>query len=107
MLNGWSIKKETLEKYGAVSAQTAQEMALGIKNKSGSHIGVGITGEAGPTSGDGKPVGLIYIAVTDGKKTAVKEFRGRSQGNCRDYNRFAATSCAFNSVIKFIDLIKE
>ncbi len=100
------VKKESLEKHGAVSAAVAREMALGVKKLSGALIGVGITGEAGPTSGDGKPVGLIYIAVTDGKTTAVKEFRGRSQGNCRDYNRFAAASCAFNSVIKFIGMMQ-
>lgn len=69
MLN---VKKETLEKFGAVSEQTAEEMALGIKNLSGSDFGLGITGIAGPTGGtEEKPVGLIYIGITDGTKIIV------------------------------------
>lgn len=67
MLN---VKKETLKKFGAVSEETAKEMALGIKNLSGSDYGLGITGIAGPTGGtDEKPVGLVYIGITDGLKT--------------------------------------
>jgi len=58
------VKKSTLVKYGAVSAQTAREMAKGVCKKSGADIGVSSTGVAGPTGGTKeKPVGLIYIAL--------------------------------------------
>ncbi|VAX22455.1 ADP-ribose pyrophosphatase of COG1058 family / Nicotinamide-nucleotide amidase, partial [hydrothermal vent metagenome] len=58
------VKKSTLVKYGAVSAQTAREMAAGVCKKSGADIGVSSTGVAGPTGGTKeKPVGLIYIAL--------------------------------------------
>ena len=58
-----SVSHETLEQYGAVSPQTAREMAEGIVRRSGSSLGVGITGIAGPDGGTAeKPVGLIYIA---------------------------------------------
>ncbi|OON94106.1 MAG: competence/damage-inducible protein A [Candidatus Epulonipiscioides saccharophilum] len=58
------VKKETLEKYGAVSEQTAQEMAIGAQKKSGSDVAISITGIAGPTgASETKPIGLIYIGI--------------------------------------------
>lgn len=57
------VKAETLEKYGAVSEETAKEMAEGIARTSGADIGVATTGVAGPESSEGKPVGLVYIAI--------------------------------------------
>ena len=50
------VKAETLEKYGAVSEETAKEMAEGIARTSGADIGVATTGVAGPESSEGKPV---------------------------------------------------
>ena len=65
-----SVSHETLAQYGAVSEQTAREMAEGIVRRSGSSLGVGITGIAGPEGGTAeKPVGLIYIALSDGERT--------------------------------------
>ncbi|MBR3948012.1 MAG: competence/damage-inducible protein A [Clostridia bacterium] len=98
-----SVKKEHLTKYGAVSAVVAAEMAEGVRLLSSSSIGVSVTGEAGPTSGDGKPVGLIYIAVTDGERLLIKELHGRTGGdNCREYNRIFSASAAFNAAQTFI-----
>lgn len=98
-----SVKKEHLTKYGAVSAVVAAEMAEGVRKLSSSSIGVSVTGEAGPTSGDGKPVGLIYIAVTDGERLLIKELHGRTGGdNCREYNRIFSASAAFNAAQTFI-----
>lgn len=68
------VKSETLEKYGAVSPQTAKEMAEGIRRLSGSDLGAATTGIAGPDGGTAeKPVGLVYIAVADGKETRIKK----------------------------------
>ena len=81
----------------------AAEMAEGVRKLSSSSIGVAITGEAGPTSGDGKPVGLIYVAVTDGEKLLLKELHGRNGGdNCREYNRIFSASAAFHAAYEFI-----
>ncbi|AEB74745.1 competence/damage-inducible protein A [Clostridium botulinum] len=58
------VKKETLEKYGAVSSQTAAEMAEGIAKVTGSDIGISTTGLAGPGGGTKeKPVGLVYVGL--------------------------------------------
>ena len=69
------VKKETIIAQGAVSVQTAGEMARGIQKKFQSDIGVGITGIAGPTGGtDEKPVGLVYIGLAVKDKLIVKRF---------------------------------
>lgn len=74
------VKPETLKAYGAVSPQTAQEMALGILSTSGADIGLAVTGIAGPGGGSPeKPVGLAYIAIAMGSHVEVK--RVLNQGN--------------------------
>ena len=66
------VKKATLEKYGAVSEQTAREMAAGIRRVSGADIGISTTGIAGPTGGSElKPVGTVYIGVSTISKNYV------------------------------------
>lgn len=58
------VKETTLAQYGAVSAETAAEMAQGIRQATGSDYGISTTGVAGPGGGSAeKPVGLVYIAV--------------------------------------------
>ena len=67
------VKDETLSAYGAVSAETAAEMAKGIAMTSGADIGVSTTGVAGPGPSEGKPEGLVYVGVYIGGKSYVKE----------------------------------
>ncbi len=69
------VKKGTLNKYGAVSEQTAKEMAKGGTIFTKSDTCIAITGIAGPDGGsEEKPVGLVYIACTACGKTHVEEF---------------------------------
>lgn len=69
------VKEETIEQFGAVSEQTAKEMAEGIMNFAGSDYAVSITGIAGPEGGSkDKPIGLVYIGLADKKKTEVFKF---------------------------------
>lgn len=96
------VKPETLRRYGAVSAQTATEMAKGVRRRLGADIGVATTGIAGPTGGSKKkPVGLVFIAVATGGKlgnrVVVREFR--FQGG-RKSNRTQAAVAALQMVIE-------
>ena len=71
------VKNETLEQYGAVSEQTAKEMAFGCLNVMGADYAIATTGIAGPTGGsDEKPLGLVYIAVA--KRVRSEELGVRS-----------------------------
>jgi nicotinamide-nucleotide amidase len=66
-----------LEEHGAVSDQVARALAEGIRRRTGSTLALSITGVAGPAIARGpdaaKPVGLVYIALTDGEDTQVKQ----------------------------------
>ena len=67
------VKHETLEKYKAVSAETAAQMAEGAVRISKADISVSVTGVAGPSREDDKPVGLVYIGCCYKGETYVKE----------------------------------
>lgn len=58
------VKSETLDKFGAVSKETAKEMAVGVKHLMQTDFGISITGNAGPGRSEDKPVGLVYVAVS-------------------------------------------
>lgn len=69
------VRKETLYRYGAVSEETAREMAIGIAREANTDISISTTGIAGPGGGtDEKPVGLVYIGVFIKGKVVVNKF---------------------------------
>lgn len=93
-MNRLGVKKETLDKYGAVSSETAIEMAVGIAKNLNTNIGLSTTGVAGPGGGtDEKPVGLVYIGIYINGDVKVKKcnFSGS-----RDKIRSRATNEALN-----------
>jgi nicotinamide-nucleotide amidase len=70
------IPEKVLKKDGAVSREVAALMARNIRKLYGSDHGIGITGIAGPGGGSPrKPVGLVHIAVSSGRKTLCRKFR--------------------------------
>lgn len=69
------VDPTVLKQHGAVSAEIAEEMAKGARERFGATYGIGITGIAGPTGGTAdKPVGLVYIAVSDCANTQAKRY---------------------------------
>lgn len=96
------VRRETLLAHGAVSEETATEMAAGIRRVSGADIGISVTGIAGPGSdGTNKPVGLCYIAIdTEDYKACEKIETGRKD---REYNRYVTASRALNLVRRYIE----
>lgn len=69
-----SVKESTLMQYGAVSTQTAKEMAMGVRKKAHADFGIASTGIAGPGGGSPeKPVGLVYIACAYNDKCQVRQ----------------------------------
>jgi nicotinamide-nucleotide amidase len=70
------VPPSVLERHGAVSKETASALAEGIRERCDTTLGIGVTGIAGPAGGTAeKPVGLVYIGVSDGKTTDVVERR--------------------------------
>ena len=97
MLN---VKQETLEQFGAVSEQTANEMLNGILNLSKSEYAISVTGIAGPGGGSAeKPVGLVYIGVSFNGNNEVNKclFLGTRQDI-----RERATNVALDSLRRLI-----
>ncbi|MDR0818204.1 MAG: competence/damage-inducible protein A [Oscillospiraceae bacterium] len=90
------VSADTLDKYGAVSSETAREMALGAKAKLGTDFAVATTGNAGP---DGEPLGLVYVAIaTPDGNADVRELK---MGHWdRDRIRTMAAHQAFDLVLK-------
>ena len=92
------VKTGTLEEYGAVSRQTAQEMALGAAKAAEADVAVSVTGIAGPGGGTKeKPVGLVYIGCAVNGESVVREYRfsGDREKN-RDY-----------AVVRALTLLRE
>ncbi|HEX6246757.1 MAG TPA: CinA family protein [Nocardioidaceae bacterium] len=68
------VSEDTVENHGVVSAECADEMALGVRNLTGADYGVSTTGVAGPTTQEGKPVGLVFIGVAGPHGIKSKRF---------------------------------
>lgn len=96
------IEKTTIERFGAVSQQTAEEMAKNVRNKFKTDFGISITGIAGPTGGTpDKPVGTVWIGIADEKQVIAKIFKF---GDDREVNRERSVGAALNML--FQELIK-
>ncbi|HOM01462.1 MAG TPA: competence/damage-inducible protein A [Acetivibrio sp.] len=99
------VRRETLERYGAVSSETATEMAEGVRKIASTDIGLAVTGIAGPDGGtDEKPVGLVYIAIAHDSGTYTRELR--LAGN-RNRIRNMTVLNAFDMIRKYVMKLKR
>jgi len=92
-INLLDIDREIIKKQGAVSKKTALIMAKNIKDKFGTNIGIGVTGIAGPGGGTAdKPVGLVYIGISYGKKNIVHKLNLKYS---RSFNKWMTSQYVF------------
>ena len=95
-INILNVNEETINKYGAVSEETAIEMAEGVMRINNSDIAIATTGISGPGGGTKeKPVGLVYVSAIYQNKKIVKKYK---LGTNRDINREITSSIAFNII---------
>lgn len=95
------VDPETIENFGAVSHETAQAMARGIRQKSGASLGLATTGIAGPAGGtEEKPVGTVYIALADAEGVEVKHYRFSGD---RRQNKVLTAETALNLVRQYLE----
>lgn len=101
-----SIPNNILEKYGAVSFETAEYMAKGIHNLSGSNLGISITGIAGPDGGSmEKPLGLVYFCLYDGKQSIMTKMEPRPIWPGRDKIRLKAVKTALDMIRRYLTVL--
>ena len=95
-INRLGVNPHTLEVHGAVSEETAREMAEGIAKNFNTNVAISTTGIAGPGGGTSdKPVGLVYIGIYVNGKTTVSKYI--LPGN-REEIRLRATKYAINDL---------
>lgn len=97
-----NVGQDTLRKYGAVSSQTAKEMALGAVLSSGSKTALAVTGIAGPDGGtEEKPVGLVYIACyIEGDVDVEKHIFSGDRMHVREQSVTAALDLLRRNILK-------
>lgn len=95
------VSGDTLMEFGAVSKQTAAEMAQGVRQISGADIGVSTTGVAGPGGGsEEKPVGLVYIAIDSEKVSKVIKLNlQRGRVDDREHIRHMSAQHVFQMIL--------
>ncbi len=103
-----SVKENTLQEFTAISPQVALEMAKGVRKLSNADIGIAVTGNAGPSASEGKPVGLVYIAVDSELKSEAIELNIVSRDeNSREMIRYLASSKAIHILLETAKLYPD
>ncbi len=94
------VRPETLDAFGAVSRETAIEMARGARARCGSDLAVSVTGCAGPNSDErGTPVGTGFVGFAAEDREFVLPIQ---MGNDREWARVYASSCAFDLIRRYL-----
>ena len=99
------VSPETLRKFGAVSRQTAKEMAQGIKRISRTDLGLAASGIAGPGGGSlEKPVGLVYVCLATDEDVVCNEFRFKGG---REEIKFQTSQAALEMIKEYFQAMPE
>lgn len=101
------VLPQTIKNFGAVSPQTACEMAKGIVAYSSADIGLSVTGVAGPGQSENKPAGLVYISLYDKKHIWVEKLMVGKAENDRERVRNSAVTHALDLVRKYLDYLPD
>lgn len=101
------VKKATLQKYGAVSQQVAEEMAKGAALFAKADVSAAVTGIAGPDGGtEEKPVGLVYIACSVKGKVTVKKYQfSGNRSKVREASVSAALSLMRSCILEYFSKV--
>jgi len=95
------VDRQTIEKYGAVSAETAAAMARAIRQRTGADIGLAVTGVAGPSLLEGKPVGTAHIALDlQGRPAALYQVFGTMRAQIKRMSALNALNLLRLELIK-------
>lgn len=95
------VDEQIIKEKGAVSSEVAKKMALGARVSAGTDLGLGITGIAGPTGATAtKPVGLVYIALSDRIKQITQQFI--FSGN-REQIKWKASQAALDMLRRYLE----
>ncbi len=106
-MNVLGVNKKTLEHHGAVSPETAAEMAAGVRKICGADIGISTTGIAGPGGGTiEKPVGLVYVGINSDNLTEVIKLNIPSRIPNRAKVRHTAASNALSLILRSLNVKK-
>lgn len=96
------VSAATLDRFGAVSVETALEMARGVRERTGSDIGISATGIAGPGGGSEQtPVGTVFLGISasDGESWRRLSLSARRS---REFIRIVSATNAYDMVLKYI-----
>jgi len=97
------VSKKTLDEFDAVSAETAAEMARGVRLTLGADIGVSTTGLAGPGGGtEGTPVGTVFVGISTKDGESVKKL-SLSSKKSRSYIRNVSANHAFSLILSYVN----
>ena len=98
-----NVSPVLLERFGAVSSQTAAQMAIGAMRVSGADMGLSVTGVAGPATSEGKPVGLVYVGMCDAYGLWVLKLSLTDKGYDRDEIRRRTSVYALDLVRRYLE----
>lgn len=97
------VSADTIRQHGTIAAQTAAEMAAGVRRVGHATLGIGITGSAGPAASEGHPPGTVFVALADDKRVWGKLIQVDGQTLGRDKVRRLAVLQALDLARRYLE----